>query len=289
MSTLHRLISVALILGGCAQLPPLPPPAPPLPVPSSAFQEFKSAYVIGSEDIINIVVYGHVDLSAQAAIAADGAFAYPLLGRVPAAGLSTKELETQLAKSLSEYVVNPQVSVTVVQFLSQQVYVLGEVRAPGPQNLVHAATLVEILAKAGGPTSEAGGEVIIVRAARDKSGTSTPTEGTESGTTIRVEIERLMVGEISRPIQVASGDTIYVPRIAFYYISGEINRPGRYRLERDTTVAKALTVAGGPTRFAATSRLKIQRVVAGERLEFHARLNDVLQAEDVLIIPQSVF
>jgi polysaccharide export outer membrane protein len=245
--------------------------------------------VIGSEDIINIVVYGHVDLSAQAAIAADGAFAYPLLGRVPAAGLSTKELETQLAKSLSEYVVNPQVSVTVVQFLSQQVYVLGEVRAPGPQNLVHAATLVEILAKAGGPTSEAGGEVIIVRAARDKSGTSTPTEGTESGTTIRVEIERLMVGEISRPIQVASGDTIYVPRIAFYYISGEINRPGRYRLERDTTVAKALTVAGGPTRFAATSRLKIQRVVAGERLEFHARLNDVLQAEDVLIIPQSVF
>jgi polysaccharide export outer membrane protein len=53
-----------------------------------------------------------------------------------------------------------------------------------------------------------------------------------------------MAGELSRPIQVLKGDTIYIPRATFYYVSGEVNRPGRYRLEQDTTIAKALTVAG---------------------------------------------
>jgi protein involved in polysaccharide export with SLBB domain len=57
------------------------------------------------------------------------------------------------------------VSVTVTQYLSQQVYVVGEVRAPGPQSLRHASTLLEILVKAGGPTAEAGWEVVVVRAA----------------------------------------------------------------------------------------------------------------------------
>jgi polysaccharide export outer membrane protein len=80
-----------------------------------------------------------------------------------------------------------------------------------------------------------------------------------------------------------------VPRAAFYYVNGEVNRPGRYRLERDTTVAKALTVAGGLTRFAAQTRRKVQRVVAGEWEEFRVRDTDLLQAEDVLIIPQSIF
>jgi polysaccharide biosynthesis/export protein len=287
---LFRLLFIVLIVGGCSHLSPLPPPTLTSSVPASAFQQFKAAYVIGPEDILNIVVYGHTDLSTQVAVADDGAFSYPLLDRVKASGLTTQELETQMTKVLAEFVVNPQVSVTVIQFLSQQVYVIGEIRAPGPQNLKHASTLLEILAKAGGPTSEAGWEVVILRSSNTPGGISSSTDAnTESNMAIHVDLERLMVGELPRPIQVLSGDTIYIPRATFYYISGEINRPGRYRLERDTTIAKALTVAGGPTRFAAKSRMTVQRIVGGERKEFHVEPNNILQSDDVLTIPQSVF
>jgi polysaccharide export outer membrane protein len=164
------------------------------------------------------------------------------------------------------------------------------VRAPGPQNLKHASTLLEILAKAGGPTAEAGWEVVIVRPSGIQEAVSVSMNASaESNTPIRVDLEQLMAGELLRPIQVLSGDTIYLPRAAFYYISGEVSRPGRYRLERDTTVAKALTVAGGPTRFAAKSRLTVQRSIKGERKEFRAEPNDILHSEDMLVIPQSVF
>ena len=287
---LHGLVLVMFILGGCATFPPLPPPVITPPVPDSAFQQFKKAYVIGPEDVISIIVYGHVDLSTQAAIAADGSFSYPLLGQVQAAGLTTKELEAQLAKSLSEYIVNPQISVTVIQFLSQRISVLGEVRTSGAQNLQHTSTLLEILAKAGGPTPEAGREVVIVRAAETQEGLPLSTNVTKDiNTTIRIDLERLMAGEIPRPIQIFNGDTIYIPRVTYYYVSGEVSRPGRYRLERETTVAKALTVAGGLTRFAAKSRITVRRFVEGEMKEFYAEQNDILQSEDEVIVPQSFF
>jgi polysaccharide export outer membrane protein len=253
-------------------------------------QSSKAAYVIGPEDILNITVYGHTDLSVQATVAADGAFAYPLLERVTAAGLTPQQLEAQMATALAEFLVNPQVSVTVAQYLSQQVYVVGEVRSPGPQSLTHAATLLEVLAKAGGPTADAGWEVVLVRPSAQPVSALSPPEGTrDRTTTIRLDLAQLMAGELSRPIQVLKGDTIYIPRVTFYYVSGEVSRPGRYRLEQDTTIAKALTVAGGVTRFAAKSKLRVQRVIDGARREFRAGLNDLLQSEDILIIPQSVF
>jgi len=286
-----ELCIVVLFLEGCASsLPPLPPSVQPPPIPASTLHQPKTPYVIGPEDVINVVVYGHQDLSTQVTVAADGAFSYPLLGRVRTAGVTAQELESQLTKALTEFVVNPQVNVTIVQFHSQRVYVAGEVRSPGTYVLKHASTLLDLLIGAGGPTPEAGWEVLIVRASATPQGTGAAGGRTpENPAPIRIDLERLLAGELSQPIQVSDGDTIYVPRAAFYYVDGEVNRPGRFRLERDTTVGKALTVAGGTTRFAARARMKVQRVVAGERKEFLVRGTDLLQADDVLIIPQSAF
>jgi polysaccharide export outer membrane protein len=285
-----KLSIVVLFLAGCTALPPLPSSGQPPPIPASIAQQPKTPYVIGPEDVINIVVYGHQDLSTQVTIAADGAFSYPLLGRIQAAGLTAQELESQLAKALTEFVVNPQVNVTVAQFQSQRVHVAGEVKAPGTYVLKHASTLLDLLIGAGGPTENAGWEVLIVRAAAEPQGAGAAGgQRPDNLAPIRIDLARLLAGEFPQSVRVHDGDTIYVPRAAFYYVDGEVTRPGRYRLERDTTVGKALTVAGGATRFAAKTRMKVQRVVAGERQEFHARDTDLLQAEDVLIIPQSVF
>jgi polysaccharide export outer membrane protein len=234
------------------------------------------AHVIGPEDVITIAVYGHQDLSQQVVVAADGVFTYPLLGEVRAVGLTARQLEAQLSTKLAEYVVKPQVAVTVTKFQSQHAYVVGEVLKPGPLELPHATTLVELLTRAGGPTPNAGWEVIVVKSVA------------AGGAKIPVDLEQLMAGQIVQPIPIQGGDTVYVPAAAYFYVSGEVLKPGRYRLERNTTVAKALIMAGGPSRFAAQKRLTVRRLIAGQPQDFHADMADLLQPEDVLIVPESV-
>jgi polysaccharide biosynthesis/export protein len=285
------LLPVLLFLAGCASLPPLPPSAAtPLVIPVNFPSQGEAAHIVGPEDVINITVYGQQDLSAQVVVSADGMFSYPLLGAVQATGLTARQIEAQLAMKLAEYVVNPQVSVTVARFQSQQVYVVGEVKSPGPYELQHASTLVELLTRAGGPTSNAGWEVIVAQASKGRTSEGTNRKsGAEGGTKIQVDLEQLLAGQVTQPILVQGGDTIYVPPAAYFYVSGEVQRPGRYRLERSTSVAKALIMAGGPTRFAAQRRLKVRRLFEGRPQDFQANMADLLQAEDVLIVPESVF
>jgi polysaccharide export outer membrane protein len=104
-----------------------------------------------------------------------------------------------------------------------------------------------------------------------------------------VNLEKLMAGEVTQRMEIESGDTVYIPKKEFFFISGEVQKPGRYPLERDTTVAKALILAGGPNKFAAIKRATVQRLVNGQRLEYRADMNDILQSEDILVVPQSIF
>jgi polysaccharide biosynthesis/export protein len=268
---------MGLLLAGCASLQPLPPPTetPLISVPNP--RQGETAHTIGPEDVISITVYGHQDLSQQVVVSADGVFIYPLLGEVQATGRTARQLEAELGAKLAEYVVNPQVSVTVARVQSQLAYVVGEVKSPGPYELQHATTLVELLTRAGGPTANAGWEVTVVKPV------------TEGGAKIQIDLEQLMAGHIPQPVPIQGGDTVYIPAAAYFYVSGEVQKPGRYRLERNTTVAKALIMAGGPSRFAAQKRLKVRRIIAGQPQDFHADMADLLQPEDVLIVPESVF
>jgi len=98
-----------------------------------------------------------------------------------------------------------------------------------------------------------------------------------------------LAGEVVQRIEIESGDTVYIPKKEFFFISGKVQKPGRYPLERDTTVAKALILAEGSTKFSATKRATVQRVVEGQRLEYCADMNDILQSEDILVVLQSIF
>jgi polysaccharide export outer membrane protein len=286
--TLALGVAVGLLLGGCSSLPTLPPVAELPSLPESTPQQTPPAYTIGAKDILSITVYDHQDLTKRVEVAADGSFSYPLVGEIQAAKLSARQLEKRLAEALSEYIVAPQVSVTVEQIQSQQVRVVGEVKAPGIYALRPASTLLEIVGDARGPTIDAGLEVIVVRAytqendQRDGGGQ----DGTRS---FHVDLGKLLAGDMTQNIQIYSGDTVYVPTAGFFYVLGEVTRPGRYKLEHDTTIAKAISVAGGQTRFAALNRMKIQRLVEGQRQEFRVQMTDTLQANDVLIIPESFF
>ena len=290
---------LALMLGvtGCASvLPALPAQTEPQSVAGLMAEQRQittTGYTLGAGDVLRVSVYDHPDLSQEVTIEADGSFHYPLLGRVQAANLVVQQLETLLVRRLAEgYLVSPQVGVTVTQYKSQQVYVMGAVKTPGPYPLRRQATVLEMLSAAGGPIPDAGLEVMLVRATdaqalpSDRLKTATASAGQSA---IRLPLDQLLTGGVSQRIALHDGDVIYVPAGAFVYVTGEIQRPGRYRLERDTTIMKAVTLAGGFTKFAAKKTMKVQRVVDGHRQEFQASLDDSLQAEDVVVVPASLF
>jgi polysaccharide export outer membrane protein len=248
---------------------------------------------LGAGDVLRVNVYDNADLSQEVTIEADGAFSYPLIGRVQAAGLTVRQLESLLAQRFADgYLVSPQVGVTVTQHKSQQVYVMGAVGKPGPYPLQRQTTLLEALSAAGGPTPEAGFEVILNRAADTQalsSGPSTVSTAANGQSALRVSLEQLMAGAVPQRITLQDGDVIYVPAAAFVYITGEIQRPGRYRLDHDATIQKVVTLAGGFTKFAATKSMVVQRMVDGKRLDFQASPDDLLQAEDVVVVRPSLF
>jgi polysaccharide export outer membrane protein len=250
-------------------------------------------YALGAGDVLRVSVYDNPDLSQEVTIETDGAFSYPLIGRVQAAGLTVRQLESLLAQRFAEgYLVSPQVAVTVTQHKSQHVYVMGAVSKPGPYPLQRQTTLLEALSAAGGPTPEAGFEVILTRDADVQalpSGTPKVSAAANGQPALRVSLEQLMAGGVPQRITLQDGDIIYVPAAAFVYVSGEIQRPGRYRLEKDTTIQKVVTLAGGFTKFAATRSMIVQRIVDGKRVEFQAGPNDLLQAEDVVVVRPSLF
>jgi len=301
---LHRIqralmgyLVLVLGIGGCASsLPPLPAPAerPPLSEMGEEQRQVPTMeHTLGPGDVLRVSVYDNPDLSQEVTIEADGAFSYPLIGRVQAAGLPVRQLESLLAQRLADgYLVSPQVAVTVTQHKSQHVYVMGAVSKPGPYALQRQTTLLEALSAAGGPTAEAGLEVILTHAADKQalsSGTSAGSAAANGQPVMRVSLEQLMAGGVPQPITLQDGDVIYVPAGAFVYVTGEIQRPGRVRLEKDTTIQKVVTLSGGFTKFAATKSMTVQRMVNGKRREFQAGPNDLLQAEDVVVVHPSLF
>ena len=285
-------VVVVICIEGCASLPPLPPPvAPPsLPAPvKPSGQGLSAEYPLGPGDGLRITIYGQGDLPPEVVLSSDGSFTYPFIGHVHAAGLTVSQLADAMAHRLAEgYLVNPQLTIAVTQYSSQQVYVLGAVKSPGVQTLKRNTTLLELIAAAGGPTPEAGTEVMLARA-QPQDETRSTGRSQSNPEAVRVNLEKLLAGEVPQRLAIERGDTIYIPKGAFVFIAGEVQKPGRYLLERDTTVAKALILTGGPNKFAAPKRATVQRLVDGQRLEYHADLNAVLQADDILVIPQSIF
>ena len=120
----------------------------------------KSAnYVVGPQDVLNVTVFNEPQLSGRFRVENDGQFTYPFLGRMQAGGTSVAEIAALMTTGLANgYLRNPQVNVDVEQFRSQNVFVMGEVRAPGRYTLTGSVTLIEALAQAGSTAPTAGGD-----------------------------------------------------------------------------------------------------------------------------------
>ena len=247
-------------------------------------------YVIGSQDVLTIQVFDQPDLGGKFTVEADGTFSFPLIGRIKAGGQTLRGFELELQRRLADgYFRNPQVTVAVEQYRSQRVFVMGEVRQPGPVALTGGMTLIEALARAGSTLPTASGEVAIVRAASGPV-TGPVTLDQESGTEVfRASVRELESGALSQNLQLRDGDTIFVPRAESVYVFGHVKNPGAYGIQKNTTVLQALSLAGGVTENAAMNRIQVIRIEAGSKKELKVKLTDRVRPEDTIMVPQRYF
>jgi polysaccharide export outer membrane protein len=213
---------------------------------------------------------------------------FPLLGPVDSEGRTTAELKTKLTELLDrDYIFNPKVAVSIREYRSQKVRLLGSVGKPGIYFLEGPTRLFDLLSKAEGVSRDLGEirrgqSVRIVRPRPGEAGGSTPVE------TIVVDLHDLLVaGREEANVAIRSGDVIYVAQSESIHVVGEVRRPGTFPYEAGMTVLKATSLAGGATKKGTLRGAIVRRIRNGREVEIEVKPEDLLEPEDVLDIPVS--
>lgn len=247
-------------------------------------------YVVGPQDVLTIAVFGHNDLNGQFRVDGDGTFTFPLIGRVTAGQQTVRQLEGEMTRLLREYIKAPQVSVTVGQYKSRRLFIVGEVRSPGAYVLTGNMSLIEAIALAGSALPTASGDVLIVRGGVNGASVAAPVVpvGDRAGVE-RVDLDALQRGHLDQNVAVFDGDTLFIPRAENVFLVGQVKSPGAYPIRRGTTVLQALALAGGAADRGASNRIEIERLENGTKVKFRVRLDDVVQGGDTIIVPAKFF
>lgn len=261
---------LALVLGFCATL-----------ASAQGSNAVAPEYKLAAGDAIKVQVYQNPDLTLEARVSESGTISYPLVGSVPVGGMSIGEAEKKIAAALErgKILKQPQVNIVLLQVRGNQVSVLGQVQKPGRFPLETTTMRVsDMLALAGGVTAQ-GDDVVVV-------------SGTRNGQPFRkaVDIPSLFRGDRSGDdILLQPGDSLYVNKAPTFYIYGEAQRPGTYKIERGMTMQQALAQGGGPTA-RGSERLRLNRTRAdGSVIQVEPRLTDPVQPGDVLFVKESLF
>lgn len=262
------------------------------------------SYVLGPDDQITVHVL-HIDEIGPQPIRIDmqGYINVPLAGRIHAGGLTVDSLQSEIAKRLSSYLLTPTVSVTIVEYHSQPISILGAVNKPGVHQLQGHMTLFEALSQADGLRPDAGDQIKITRR---KEWGPIPLPGASadsSGDYSVASVSTRSVMEATNPednIELTPNDVISVPRAKMVYIVGSVRRPGGFALNEKETISvlQAISLAEGLDRTAAAQKAVVLRSVAGSargsevpidiQKVLSGKLKDMpLQANDILFIPNS--
>ncbi len=238
-------------------------------------------YLLGGGDTVQIMVYEQPDLSIEARLSQDNAtIAYPLLGEVALGELTPAQAGRKIARLLKNggFLKAPQVTVTVKDYLSKQIPIMGLVNQPGEYALRDEARVVDMIAQAGGLKEDAADVIVVMKK--------------QGGKSVKHEIDlmRFYAGDMDQNIKISQGDLIMVPKMDTFFIQGEVNRPGMYRLERGMTAMQALSIGGGVNDRGSMKGLKVTRTLPdGSTNKINIELTDQLQPNDVLYVKERLF
>lgn len=252
-------------------------------------------YVIGSEDVLSLTVWEHQELSRTVAVRADGSITVPPVGDIPAAGKATSALAREIESRFYNVLrLTTQVTISVVAFNSQKLFLAGQVNTPGRYSFEVLPNLVDFLGMAGGlgPTAD----LSRVRVLRNG--------GQEPNKTLTVDLTRAMTdGDMSGVPPLQTGDVVFVPGGSaggqtgpdVIYVLGEVARPGPYNAMPGMNLPRLLSVAGGVTPMGDMSRIEVLsaagkeggfRVQVDLRREMEAgRTGLTLRSGDTVLIP----
>jgi polysaccharide biosynthesis/export protein len=272
---------------------------PPSPEPDDA------AFRLGAGDVIQVTALEAEEVSKAAIrINSDGYVNIPTIGRLKAADLTPEELQSEIADRLKRLIVNPDVSVSLVEGHSQPVSVLGAVKSPGVIQLQGRKTLIEVMSLAGGLREDAG---YIARITRQKEYGPLPLPDAKDDPTGQYSVAQVNLQNVIEArdpggnILMMPNDLISVPKAQMIYVIGDVNKPGEIALgdQKTVTVLQAIGIVAGLTRTAKPTEAKILRVTpeSTTRVEVPVNLKSLLagkisdvalKPEDILFVPNSL-
>lgn len=275
-------------------------------LPATAWGEYR----VGPGDVLELSVAQEEKLGGKHTVDEDGAIELDLLGEVVVAGKSPEEIDDLLTTRLKEFFKSPSVRVSVAEYHSQKVYVLGAVAKQGAYVIDGELTLLDAILEAGGTTPAAVGKVQLLRADTRVANAGADLEGSS------IELDKLLTGGPNGPanLKLANGDMVVVTGSealssgsgvvdaagAGVTVVGEVAHPGVFRLEPGATALAAVLAAGGLTKYAAPGRAKVVRVSKAGRKVMPLALDDVmkrgekskdvvLEPGDMVIVPARLF
>jgi len=254
--------------------------------------------VLGVDDLVAVSVYDAPELTRTLRVEADGSIHLPLLTKgVTAAGVLPIELESNLTEALKaeQILVDPVVKVTVVEYHSRPISVMGAVKKPLTFQAVGAVTLLDALARAEGLSMDAGTEILV-----SKPQPSSDSPGAITATLVqRIPVNRLMKeADPSVNLHLHGGEEIRVLEAGKIFVVGNVKKPGAFpvRDAADNSVLRLVALSEGLLPYAAKLAYIYRRDESGIKQEIPIPLTKImerkepdvpLQAEDVLYIPDN--
>jgi polysaccharide export outer membrane protein len=235
------------------------------PAPTVANENYK----IGPGDIIDVVVNKNTELSRSGLrVGNKGTIQLAMLDSdVAAACLTERELADSIKEKYKKYLVNPFINVSVKEFNSNPVAVIGAVNSPGRFQLQRQIRLAELLTFVNGPSNAAGDTVEIIRDSGrprcEGSNLVAPREGGEELVSLNLA-DAFKAEENANPL-IFPGDIVRITQAdqANAYIQGNIRSSAAISLKEPVTLSQAVAMAGGPTSGAQIDKIKIRRQVPG--------------------------
>ena len=289
------LLAVALAGPVSAQQPPV---ASQTNSGASDSSENSIVEKLGAGDLITVVVYDSPELSHNYHVDDDGTIRLPMVRqRIRVAGLTQDECENTIATALvnEQVLVSPMVTVTIAEYHSHPITVMGAVRSPVTFQAVGRVTLFDAIMRAGGLADNAGSDLLLTHAPSSVGNTSI-------GLTERIpliSLEDAAGPESNRLLE--GGDLIRVPDAGQIYVVGNVNHPGPFTVTHspDMSILRALSIAGGLSQYAShVGYIYRADVNGGRKNEIPINISNILKrkspdlplfANDMLYIPNREF
>jgi polysaccharide export outer membrane protein len=254
----------------------------------------QSAIAIGPGDLLDLSVFDVPELVLKVRVDVNGCVSLAFLGDLKLAGMTVGNAQRLIARELvaRQLVKDPQVSIFIEEFATQGITVYGEVNAPGIYPLMGPHHLYDVISAAGGLTLKSGRTVTVLHA----------------GESDHPEVVALVNINATEPplhsalehanVPIYPGDTIVVSKAGMVYVLGEVNKPGAFLMEDNTSISvlKATALAGGTTKLASLKgSLILRKSFAGTTQTripldkiYHGKAQDLqLHAEDIVFVPLS--